>query len=164
MSASATPVTLVVRDEALGDATGVFAEAVAYLARRFERVAPLDPSSLPTDPAEAVAALDRWAGEGAANWRQELIRFYEAHAPVLLRTDAALNARIRSAVASGSRFAVASPLPTEAAELFVGQLGLRRAISHVCGGPTAVEDARTALSDPAARVAGTRAELDAILS
>lgn len=163
MNAHGTPATLVILDEALGDAPGVFREAAGYLARRFERVAPLDPSSLPEDLGAAVEALDRWAGEGAANWRQELVRFYEAHAPVLLRTDAGLNARIRAAVAGGTTLAVASPLPTGAAELFVGHLGLRRPIAHVCGGATAVEDARTALADPAARVAATRTELDALL-
>jgi hypothetical protein len=163
MDPATTPATLVILDGALGDAPAVFREAVAYLARRFERVAPLDPSSLPDDPGAAIEALDRWAGEGAANWRQELIRFYEAHAPVLLRTDADLNARIRAAVKTGIVLAVASPLPGEAAELFVGHLGLRRAIAHVAGGPTAVEDARAALGDTSAPVVATRSELDARL-
>ena len=150
-------------DGALGDARGVFGEAAAYLARRFERVAPLDAGALPDDLAEAVDALDRWAGTGAANWRQELVRFYEAHAPVLLRTDAALNAQIRAAVRGGTVVAVASPLPARAVDLFVGQLGLRRAVEHVCGGRTAVADARAALGDPSAPVAATRRDLSAYL-
>ena len=163
MDPAATPATLVILDGALGDAAGVFREAAAYLARRFERVAPLDPASLPDDLGAAIDALDAWAGEGAANWRQELIRFYEAHAPVLLRTDADLNARIRAFVTRGAVLAVASPLPREAAELFVGHLGLRRAIAHVTGGRAAIEDARAVLADPAAPVATTRSELEARL-
>ncbi len=101
---------------------------------------------------------NRWA-----NWRQELVRFYEAHAPVLLRTDAALNAQIRAAVRGGTVVAVASPLPARAVDLFVGQLGLRRAVEHVCGGRTAVADARAALGDPSAPVAATRRDLSAYL-
>ena len=163
MAAASRPSTLVVLDEALGDARGVFREAAGYLARRFERVQPLDAAALPDDLTAAIEALDRWAGEGAANWRQELVRFYEAHAPVLLRTDAALNGRIRGAVRAGTRIAVASPLPTGAVELFVGQLGLRRAIAHVHGGPTAIDDAGEALDAPSSPVARTRAELEALL-
>ncbi len=162
VAAPSPPPALVVLDGALGDARGVFGEAAAYLARRFERVAPLDAGALPDDLAEAVDALDRWAGTGAANWRQELVRFYEAHAPVLLRTDAALNAQIRAAVRRHRRRR-RQPPAGPAVDLFVGQLGLRRAVEHVCGGRTAVADARAALGDPSAPVAATRRDLSGVL-
>lgn len=139
-------------DAALGDADRVFNLAVDHLAAKFAAIHPLDRTSISADRDQAIADLDRWAGGAAANWRLELVRFYEAHAPSALRPDPTLNAALRGAVRSGATITVASPLPTAAVELYLAQLGLRRAVQ------TIVADART----PATAV-GSRTELLSLL-
>lgn len=157
----------VVSDAALGPADEVFAEAVRYLERRLTAVRPLDAAALPPDRAAAVRALDLWAGHDAANWRLELVRWFETHAPVLLRPDPALNATLRRARRAGIRLAVVSPLPAEAAELYLSQLGLRRAVATVCAeaadGADPVTTARLALRDPAAALLDSREAVDVAL-
>lgn len=159
---------LVVSDAALGPADAVFAEALRYLERRLSAVRPLDVAALPAGRAAAVRAMDAWAGEDAANWRLELVRWFEAHAPVLLRPDPALNAALRRARRAGVRLAVVSPLPPAAAELYLAQLGLRRAVEAVCAeeaeGGDQISAARRALGSPAAPLVSSRAELDAALA
>jgi phosphoglycolate phosphatase-like HAD superfamily hydrolase len=124
---------LLVSDAALLPAGAVFAEAVRYLERRLGGVRPLDAAALPADRAAAIAALDAWAGDDAPNWRRELVRFYEAHAPVHLAPDPDLNAAVRRARRAGARLVVASPLPREAAELELAHVGARRYAEAVLG-------------------------------
>ena len=146
---------IVVSDAALGDADGVFAQAVAHFAVRFGPIRPLDPSSIPGDRSAAIAALDEWARDGVGNWRLELVRFYEAHAPQALRPDPALNALLRRAARNGRRITVVSPLPRAAVELYLSHLGVRRAASVVLG----EEDPA-----PATTPLATRSALDAALA
>jgi beta-phosphoglucomutase-like phosphatase (HAD superfamily) len=145
-------VTLVVSDAAFGDADAVFAAATGHLAAKYAAIRPLAVADLPHDRAAAIAALDAWAGD--ASWRAEIVRFYEASAPVLLRPDPELNGLIRRARRTGRQLTIVSPLPRAAAELYLAQLGVRRMADAVLG----EEDA-----PPAAAVA-TRAELVAALS
>jgi beta-phosphoglucomutase-like phosphatase (HAD superfamily) len=157
--------SLVASDAAFGDADGAFRAAVAYLERRFAAIHPLDAAALPADRAAAIAALDAWSAGAASNWRTELVRWYEAHAPVLLSPEPEVNGSLRSARRAGTRIVVASPLPRAAVELYLSHLGVRRLVEAV----TAEEDgdplaaARRALGDDAAPVVATREELRAAL-
>ncbi len=139
--------TIVASDAAFGDAEAVFAAAVDHLARKMSAINPLDPASVPGDRPGAIAALDAWDASGS--WRTELVRFYEAHAPVLLRPDPTLNTALRGARRGGVVLTVTSPLPRAAAELFLAHLGVRRSIETVLGEEDAQPDAaiatRTAL-------------------
>ena len=132
---------LIVVDRALADIDGLVAEAADYLARRLGGTPPLDAAALPADAAEALAAIDAWAGDEVANWRQELIRWFEAHAPVRLVPDPDVNALLRRAAKGGQRLAVASALPPEALELVLQQLGCARAFTASCAGDGSLEDA-----------------------
>jgi beta-phosphoglucomutase-like phosphatase (HAD superfamily) len=156
---------LVVSDAALMPAEAVFTEAARHLAKKLGGVRALDPSALPADRAAAIAALDVWAGADAANWRTELVRFYEAHAPVSLAPDPELNAALRRARRQGVRLAVASPLPRAAAELALAHVGARRAPEVICteedGDPVAA--ARAALGSAEAPYVTDRAALVAAL-
>jgi beta-phosphoglucomutase-like phosphatase (HAD superfamily) len=143
---------IVAADGAFGDAEGVFAEGVAHLARKLGPIRPLDPATIPHARADAIAALDQWDASGS--WRTELVRFYESHAPVLLRPDPALNALLRQARRRGIELTVSSPLPREAAERYLAQLGVLRSIARVAG----EEDG------PPAAAISTRAELERALS
>jgi beta-phosphoglucomutase-like phosphatase (HAD superfamily) len=158
---------VVISDAALGPADTVFGEAVRYLERRLTAVRPLEASALPGDRADAVRALDAWAGTDAANWRLELVRWFEAHAPVHLRPDPVLNATLRQARRRGVRIAVVSPLPPDAAELYLAQLGLRRSVDVVCAevgdDGRGLAAARLALDEPDAPLIATRAAVDAAL-
>src|SRR5262249_35453616 len=105
---------LVVSDAAFADADAVFAAATAHLAAKYAAIRPLTPDQLPDDRAAAIAALDAWAGD--ASWRAEVIRFYEASAPVLLRPDPGLNGLLRRARRAGRELTIVSPLPRAAVE------------------------------------------------
>lgn len=157
---------IVVRDGALCDVDALVAECATYLARRLGGTPPLAPDALPADAAGAIAAIDAWAGADAANWRAELVRWFEAHAPVRLTPDPELNGRIRAASRTGTRLALASPLPREAAALVLAHLSLRRHVAPVCGEEDgdAVAAARAALGAPDAPVASDRAALLAALA
>ncbi|MFM7247782.1 MAG: HAD family hydrolase [Actinomycetota bacterium] len=153
---------LIVVDQALADVDALVAEAADYLARRLGGTPPLDAAGLPADAGGALAAIDAWAGDEVANWRQELIRWFEAHAPVRLVPDPDVNALLRRAAKGGQRLAVASALPPEALELVLQHLGCARAFTASCAGDGSLQDAldgaRAALGgDPA--VVATRAEL-----
>jgi phosphoglycolate phosphatase-like HAD superfamily hydrolase len=122
---------MIVADGAFADADAVFAAAVEHVARKYAAIRPLDATALPSDRSAAIAALDEWAGD--RSWRAELVRFYEAHAPVLLRPDPALNGLLRRARRSGVDLTVVSPLPRAAAELFLSHLGVLRSTTGVLG-------------------------------
>lgn len=143
---------LLVSDAAFADADAVFAAAVAHLATKYAAIRPLDAAGVPADRAAAMPALDAWAGD--ASWRAEVIRFYEASAPVLLRPDPELNTLLRRARRSGTELTIVSPLPRAAVELYLSHLGVRRMAETVLG----EEDA------PPAAAIGSRAELVAALS
>jgi hypothetical protein len=143
---------VVAADAAFGDADAVFAEGVAHLSRKFAAIRPLDASSVPRERAAGIAVLDTWDASGT--WRTELVRFYEAHAPVLLRPDPALNALLRQARRRGVTLTVTSPIPRAAAELYLAHLGVLRSVERVAG----EEDGA-----PAAGIA-TRGDLERALS
>jgi len=143
---------LLVSDAAFADADAVFAAAVAHVAAKYAAIRPLAPADLPDDRAAAMTALDAWAGD--ASWRAEVVRFYEASAPVLLRPDPELNGLLRRARRAGRELTIVSPLPRAAAELYLAQLGVRRMADAVLG----EEDA------PPPPAVATRAELVAALS
>jgi hypothetical protein len=154
---------IVVGDGAVGDAEGVFREALGYLARRLGNIRPLDADALPADRAAAVAALDAWS-QGDPGWRLELVRFYEAHAPVALRPDPVLNGSLRRARRRGVAVAFASPLPRAAAALYLEHLGVARGAAvfgEDDGDPVAA--ARAALGAPSAPLVEDRASLEVAL-
>lgn len=141
-----------VSDGAFADADAVFGAAVAHLAAKYAAIRPLAVADVPADRAAAMPALDAWAGD--ASWRAEVVRFYEASAPVLLRPDPELNALLRRARKAGHELTIVSPLPRAAVELYLAQLGVRRTATAVLG----EEDA------PPPATVTTRAELVAALS
>ena len=143
---------LLVSDGAFADADAVFSAAVTHLAAKYAAIRPLAVADVPDDRAAAMPALDAWAGD--ASWRTEVVRFYEASAPVLLRPDPELNALLRRARKAGHELTIVSPLPRAAVELYLSQLGVRRMASDVLG----EEDA------PPPATVTTRAELVAALS
>jgi phosphoglycolate phosphatase-like HAD superfamily hydrolase len=157
---------VIASDAAFGDADAAFRAAIAYLERRFAAIHPLDGAALPADRGAALVALDAWGADAASNWRAELVRWYEAHAPVLLSPEPAVNGALRRARRAGTRVVVASPLPRAAVELYLSHLGVRRLVEAV----TAEEDgdplaaARRALGDDGAPVVATREELQAALA
>ncbi len=157
---------LIVVDRALADVDALVADAADYLARRLGGTPPLDAAALPPDAAGALAAIDAWAGSEVANWRLELIRWFEAHAPVRLVPDPDVNATLRRAAKGGQRLAVASALPSEALELVLQQLGCARAFAVACAGDGSLEDAldgaRAALGGDPAIVADRDALLAAL--
>jgi phosphoglycolate phosphatase-like HAD superfamily hydrolase len=159
---------LIVVDTALADVDGLIAAAADYLARRLGGTPPLDPAALPTDAAGALAAIDAWAGAGAANWRTELTRFFEAHAPVHLVPDPEVNAVLRRAAKAGHRMAVASALPATPLDLELQQLGCARAFTAACAGDGSLDDAisaaQAAVGGHDTPVVRTRAEVMAALA
>ena len=159
---------VVVVDTALADVDALVAAAADYLARRLGGTPPLDPAALPGDAAGALAGIDAWAGAGAANWRAELNRWFEAHAPVLLVPDPDVNGALRRAAKGGARLAVASALPAVPLDLALQHLGCGRAFAATCGGDGSLEDAITmaqaALGGHDATIVRTRDELLAALS
>jgi len=157
---------LVVSDVALGPADAAFHHAVVYLGRRMAAIRPLDVAALPPDRAAAIAAIDAWAGDAATNWRNELVRWYEAHSPVLLTPDPELNGLLRRAGRAGVRLVVASPLPRAAAELYLSHLGALRPVEAVCAEEDgdALAAARSLLGDPRAPLVASREDLAAVLA
>ncbi|MGI9186375.1 MAG: hypothetical protein ACR2J9_02460 [Gaiellales bacterium] len=158
---------LIIVDTALADVDALTRAAAEYLARRLGGTPPLDPMALPADAAGALAAIDAWAGAGAANWRAELTRFFEAHAPVHLVPDPELNAVLRRAGKGDWHLAVASALPATPLDLELQQLGCARAFKAACAGDCSIDDALTmaqaALGGHDAPIARTRAEVLSVL-
>ena len=113
---------LIILDTALADVDALVAESAEYLSRRLGGTPPLDPSALPRDAAGALSAIDAWAGADVANWRQELNRWFDAHAPVRLVPDPELNSLLRRASKQGAKLACASALPSEPLELTLQHL------------------------------------------
>lgn len=154
---------LIVLDTALADIDALVAESAEYLARRLGGIPPLDPADLPRDAAGALSAIDAWAGIDVANWRQELNRWFDAHAPVRLVPDPELNSLLRRAAKQGTQLACASALPSEPLELTLQHLGCARAFKAVAAGDGSLDDAlsaaQAALGGHDAPLVRTRAEL-----
>ena len=159
---------LIIVDTALADVDALIAAAADYLARRLGGTPPLDPAALPDDAAGALAAIDAWAGDGAANWRVELTRFFEAHAPVHLVPAPELNAVLRRAAKADNHLAVASALPATPLDLELQQLGCARAFKAACAGDGSLDDAlsmaQAALGGHDTPIARTRADVLAALA
>jgi phosphoglycolate phosphatase-like HAD superfamily hydrolase len=115
----------------------------------------VDPEELPTDRADAAAALD---GAGAGNWRTLLERFSEDHAPAFLRRDAATSAALRALAASGARLGVFTDAPEPLARVALAQLGAARRVSAVETGADALDRLLASLG-PDAVVVRTRDDL-----
>ena len=159
---------LIILDTALADIDALVGESAEYLARRLGGTPPLDPSRLPRDAAGALSAIDAWAGEDVANWRQELIRWFDAHAPVRLVPDPELNGMLRRAAKQGTHFACASALPAEPLELTLQHLGCARAFKAVAAGDGSLSDAisaaQAALAGHDAPIVATRDQLVSALA
>jgi len=132
---------LIILDRAVADVDVLVADCAAYLARRLGGTPPLDAAALPSDAAGALSAIEEWAGADVANWRQELIRWFEAHAPVRLVPDPELNAVLRRPAKAGGRLVCASALPPAALELVLQHLGCARAFHATVAGDGSLEDA-----------------------
>lgn len=135
---------LIILDTALADIDALVAESAEYLARRLGGTPPLDLTALPRDAAGALSAIDAWAGADVANWRQELNRWFDAHAPVRLVPDPDLNSLLRRAAKHGTKLACASALPSEPLEVTLQHLGCARAFKAVAAGDGSLADALTA--------------------
>ena len=123
------PQPLVLSERAVANSDPLFADAVAAVARKLDRVDPLDAAALPSDRLALADALDRWAGDDTATWRRELRRHYEQHLPVYVRPDAGLNAVLRALAAGGVRIGVWSPGPAEAVDLLLAHVGVARILT-----------------------------------
>ena len=154
---------LIIVDTALADIDALVAESAEYLSRRLGGTPPLDPTTLPRDAAGALSAIDAWAGTDVANWRQELNRWFDAHAPVRLVPDPELNSLLRRSAKQGTKLACASALPSEPLELTLQHLGCGRAFKAVAAGDGSLDDAlsaaQAALGGHDTPLVRTRAEL-----
>lgn len=121
-------------DDVLGDTGPLWQAFLEHLARRFEAIEPLDPTSLADDRTEAAAQLDAWAASGVGDWRGQLTRFVEDHLPVHLRLDAQATAAMRSLAAAGLELSVVSDAPQELVDVAAAHLGLDRLAGHCAGG------------------------------
>jgi phosphoglycolate phosphatase-like HAD superfamily hydrolase len=145
-------------DGALGDTRALWDDFLTDAARRFASIAPLDPSSLPRDRAEAAQALDDWAAGGVGDWRAALERFAEDRAPVFLRPDGEASAALRALAASGARLGVFTDAPEPLARVALAHLGAARRVEALETGPGARERLLEQLG-PDATVVSTQEEL-----
>ena len=115
----------------------------------------IDPSSLPTDRAEAAALLDAL---GAGNWRTLLERFAEDHAPAYLRRDATTSATLQTLAAADVRVGVFTDAPGELARTALAQLGATRRVAALETGADALARLLATLGE-GTPVVYTRADL-----
>lgn len=125
--------------EVLGDTRRLWDDWLADAARRFRSIAELDVESLPKDRGEAAAELDRWAQQGIGDWRGALRRFAEDRAPVYLRPEAAVSAKLRGLKGTGVRLGVFTDAPEPLARVALAQLGALRRIDQLETGAGALE-------------------------
>jgi phosphoglycolate phosphatase-like HAD superfamily hydrolase len=144
--------------EVLGDTRPLWDDWLADAARRFRSIAELDVESLPRDRGEAAAELDRWAEQGVGEWRGALRRFAEDRAPVYLRPEAAVSAKLRALEGSGFRLGVFTDAPEPLAWVALAQLGAVRRIELLETGAGALERLLVDLGSDAA-IIRTRDEL-----
>lgn len=126
-------------DGVLGDTRGLWTDWLEDAARRFRPIAELDVAALPTNRGRAAEALDRWAEQGIGDWRAALERFAESRAPVYLRPDAEISARLRELQAAGASIGVFTDAPEPLARIALAQLGVGRRVDAVETGRGALE-------------------------
>jgi phosphoglycolate phosphatase-like HAD superfamily hydrolase len=144
--------------EVLGDTRPLWDDWLADAARRFRSIAELDVESLPRDRGDAAAELDRWAEQGVGEWRGALRRFAEDRAPIYLRPEAAVSAKLRALEGSGFRLGVFTDAPEPLARVALAQLGAARRIEQLETGAGALERLLVDLGSDAA-IIRTRDEL-----
>ena len=144
--------------EVLGDTRRLWDDWLADAARRFRSIAELDVESLPKDRGKAAAELDRWAEQGVGDWRGALRRFAEDRAPVYLRPEAAVSAKLRALEGTGVRLGVFTDAPEPLARIALAQLGAARRIDQLETGAGALERLLVKLGSDAA-IIRTRDEL-----
>lgn len=137
-------------DAALGDTRGLWDAFLGDAARRFHSIAPLDVAALPRDRGAAAEELDRWAAAGVGDWRLQLTRFAEEHAPVYLRTSARASAALRALGASGASVGVFTDAPDALADVALAHLGAARRVDALETGAGARERLLARLGDGAA--------------
>ena len=150
-------------DGALADTRRLWEAFLSDAARRFASIAPLDPSTLPSDRAAAAAELDRWAASGVGDWRAALERFAEDRAPVYVQRRSDVSAALRSLAGAGVRLGVFTDAPEALARVALAHLGADRRIEAVEAGPGALERLVERLG-PGVQVVKTRDELLAVAS
>ena len=126
-------------DGVLGDTHRLWSDWLEDAARRFRSIAELDVEALPTDRAFAADELDRWADRGIGDWRGALERFAEDRAPVYLRPDATISARLRELQSAGATLGVFTDAPEPLARVALSQLGAARRVDFVESGAGALE-------------------------
>jgi phosphoglycolate phosphatase-like HAD superfamily hydrolase len=144
--------------EVLGDTRRLWDDWLADAARRLRSIAELDVESLAEDRGEAAAELDRWARQGVGDWRGALRRFAEDRAPVYLRPEAAVSAKLRALEGAGVRLGVFTDAPEPLARVALAQLGAARRIEQLETGAGALERLMVGLGSDA-RIIRTRDEL-----
>jgi phosphoglycolate phosphatase-like HAD superfamily hydrolase len=95
------------------------------------------------------------------DWRAQLERFAEDHAPVYLRTSPQASASLRALGAAGARLGAYTDAPEELARVALAHLGAARRVSVLVAGPDARERLLAELGDGAV-VAETADDLDRI--
>ena len=148
-------------DAVLGDTRELWADWLADVERKFRSIAQLDVADLPADRAAAAAQLDTWAERGIGDWRTQLERFAEDHAPIYLRPDPAVNAALRALHAAGARIVAFTDAPEPLARVAAAQLGATRRLEAVESGAGA-ESRALALLGRGTAVARTREALRAL--
>ncbi|HET8872839.1 MAG TPA: hypothetical protein VFM83_04075 [Gaiellaceae bacterium] len=126
-------------DGVLGETRRLWADWLDDAARRFRSIAELDVDALPADRARAAEELDRWADRGVGDWRGALERFAEDRAPVYLRPDAEISARLRKLQSAGATLGVFTDAPEPLARVALSQLGAARRVDFVETGAGALE-------------------------
>jgi phosphoglycolate phosphatase-like HAD superfamily hydrolase len=126
-------------DGVLGDTRRLWADWLDDAARRFRSIAELDVVALPADRGRAAEELDRWADRGVGDWRGALERFAEDRAPVYLRPDAEISARLRELQSAGAILGVFTDAPEPLAHVALSQLGAARRVDFVETGAGALE-------------------------
>ena len=126
-------------DGVLGDTRRLWADWLDDAARRFRSIAELDVDALPADRGRAAEELDRWADRGVGDWRGALERFAEDRAPVYLRPDAEISARLRELQSEGATLGVFTDAPEPLARVALSQLGAARRVDFVETGAGALE-------------------------
>lgn len=126
-------------DGVLGDTRRLWADWLDDAARRFRSIAELDVDTLSADRGRAAEELDRWADRGVGDWRGALERFAEDRAPVYLRPDAEISARLRELQSTGATLGVFTDAPEPLARVALSQLGAARRVDFVETGAGALE-------------------------
>jgi phosphoglycolate phosphatase-like HAD superfamily hydrolase len=157
------PAVAVDLDAVLGDTRELWRGFLEDAARRFGPISPLDPAALPADRGAAADELDRWAAAGVGDWRAQLERFAEDHAPVYLRPRSQASTAMRTLAAAGVRLGAYTDAPEPLARVALAHLGASRRIDVLECGAGARERALARLGAEA-REAATTDDLATILS